>query len=75
MKTVYRNILSKLEQPKNQNTNPIKIGGGGKGARPSAACVVSTFFKPKLLLVIKFKTNIFIRLNHVYVCYQVDYQI
>ena len=50
-------------------------GGGGKGARPSAACVVSTFFKPKLLLVIKFKTNIFIRLNHVYVCYQVDYQI
>ena len=50
-------------------------GGGGKGARPSAAGVVSTFFKPKLLLVIKFKTHIFVRLNHVYVCYQVDYQI
>ena len=57
-----------------------KITGGGKGGGlrvlgPSAACVVSTFLKPKLLLVIKFKTNIFIRLNHVYVCYQVDYQI
>ena len=61
--------------PQLKSSKKITGGGGGKGARPSAACVVSTFFKPKLLLVIKFKTNIFIRLNHVYVCYQVDYQI
>ena len=61
--------------PQLKSSKKITEGGGGKGARPSAACVVSTFLKPKLLLVIKFKTNIFVRLNHVYVCYQVDYQI
>ena len=64
-----------LPQLKSSKKNTGGGGGGGKGARPSAACVVSTFLKPKLLLVIKFKTNIFIRLNHVYVFYQVDYQI
>ena len=68
---VLSHMLPQLKSSKKINGG----GGGDKGARPSAACVVSTFLKPKLLLVIKFKTNIFIRLNHVYVCYQVDYQI
>ena len=62
--------------PQLKSSKKITGGGGGfKGARPSAACVVSTLLKAKLLLVIKFKTNIFIRLNHAYECYKVDYQI